>query len=111
MKQFQLDSRRGVTRLACAAGVASLLFLFFTALAIAQKKQPPAKPVDLNSASVVELQTIPGVGPATAEAIVNFREKSGRFKRVEDILAIRGISKQKLDAMRPYITVQPPGPD
>jgi len=67
--------------------------------------------VDLNSASVAELQAVPGIGPATAEAIVNFREKSGRFKRVEDVLAIRGISKQKLEAMRPYVTVNPSGPD
>ena len=38
------------------------------------------------------------------------REKSGRFQRVEDLLAVRGISQKKLDAMRPYVTVSAPPP-
>jgi competence ComEA-like helix-hairpin-helix protein len=77
------------------------------------EKHPPAKPIDLNLANAKELQELPGVGPVTAQRIVGMREKSGRFKRVEDLLAIRGISQKKLDAMRPYITVSatpPPAP-
>jgi type II secretory pathway component PulK len=39
------------------------------------------------------------------------RQKSGRFHRVEDLLAVRGISQKKLDAMRPYVTISaPPAP-
>ena len=75
------------------------------------EKHPPAKPIDLNLANIKELQELPGVGPVTAQRIVGMREKSGRFKRVEDLLAIRGISQKKLDAMRPYVTVSaPPAP-
>jgi competence ComEA-like helix-hairpin-helix protein len=74
--------------------------------AIAQaQKQPPSKPIDLNVANVKELQELPGVGPVTAQRIVDLREKSGRFRRVEDLLAVRGISQKKLDAMRPFVTV------
>jgi competence protein ComEA len=51
---------------------------------------------------------VPGIGPSTAKAIINFREKSGPFRRVEDILAIRGISKQALERTRPYLSVNPP---
>jgi competence ComEA-like helix-hairpin-helix protein len=69
------------------------------------EKHPPAKPIDLNLANVKELQELPGVGPVTAQRIIDMREKSGRFNRVEDLLAIRGISQKKLDAMRPYIIV------
>jgi competence protein ComEA len=69
------------------------------------EKHPPAKPIDLNLANVKELQELPGVGPVTAQRIIDMREKSGRFHRVEDLLAIRGISQKKLDAMKPYITV------
>src|SRR5579864_6462163 len=72
------------------------------------EKHPPAKPIDLNLANVKELQELPGVGPVTAQRIIDLREKSGRFHRAEDLLAVRGISQKKLDAMRPYITVTAP---
>ena len=102
-----MNSRSSIARFAFILAAASLLFLFSGA-ALAQKKNPPAKPVDLNSASVEQLQQVPGIGPATAKSIVNFREKSGPFQRVEDLLAIRGISKQALERMRPYVTVSAP---
>ena len=102
-----MRSRSSVARLAFIFAVASLLFLFGDA-ARGQKKNPPARPVDLNSASVEQLQQVPGIGPATAKSIINFREKSGPFRRVEDLLAIRGISKQALERIRPYVTVSAP---
>jgi comEA protein len=72
------------------------------------KKTPPAHPIDLNAATVKELEQLPGIGPTTAKAIVQFRAKSGRFRRVEDLLAVRGISVNKLGKLRPYVTVGPP---
>ncbi len=72
------------------------------------QKPPPAKPFDLNTATVEELQTLPTVGPVAAKAIVRFREKSGPFRRVEDLLAVRGFTKKRLAKIRPYITVTPP---
>ncbi len=74
------------------------------------QKKPPAKPIDLNTATVEQLQQLPGVGPSTAKAILQFREKSGPFRRVEDLLAIRGITKQRLEKIRPYVTVSPGPP-
>ncbi len=71
------------------------------------KKQPPPKPLDLNSATLEQLQQLPGIGPTTAKAIVRFREKSGPFRRVEDLLVIRGITKARLEKLRPYVTVSP----
>jgi competence ComEA-like helix-hairpin-helix protein len=84
--------------------LATLLLVLSCAMAQAQK-QPPARPIDLNAANVKELQELPGVGPVTAQRIIDMRQKSGRFHRIEDLLAVRGISQKKLDAMRPYITV------
>ena len=82
------------------------LFLAFVFCAGASaEKHPPAKPIDLNAANVKELQELPGVGPVTAQRIIDLRQKSGRFHRVEDLLAVRGISPKKLDAIRPYVTV------
>jgi competence protein ComEA len=72
-----------------------------------EKKEAPARPLDLNQASIEELQKLPGIGPTTAKAIVRFREKSGPFRRVEDLLAIRGITKRKLEQLRPHVRVVP----
>ena len=85
----------------------TLLCLALASAALA-KKTPPAHPIDLNAATVKELEQLPGIGPATAKAIVQFRTKSGRFRRVEDLLAVRGISVNKLEKLRPYVTVGPP---
>jgi competence ComEA-like helix-hairpin-helix protein len=84
--------------------IPGLALVVFCAAAQAEK-HPPAKPIDLNFANVKELQELPGVGPVTAQRIIDLREKSGRFHRVEDLLAVRGISQKKLDALRPYVTV------
>ena len=87
-------------------------FLLCVALIVAAaqtgKKKPPEKPLDLNTASVEQLQQLPGIGPATAKAIVTFREKSGPFRRVEDLLVVRGITKRRLEKLRPFVIVQPP---
>jgi competence ComEA-like helix-hairpin-helix protein len=100
--------RRAIAFRQLSRAVAVALVLAFCAVALAQKKPPPAKPLDLNSASAEQLQLVPGIGPKTAAAIVNFRRKSGPFRRVDDLLAIKGISKRKLEELRPYVTVVPP---
>ena len=90
--------------------VALLCCCFLIASAVLAKKIPPAKPLDLNTATQAELAQLPGVGASTAKAIVQFREKSGPFERVEDLLAIRGISTRKLQQIRPYVDVSKPIP-
>lgn len=62
-------------------------------------------PVDLNTATLEQLDALPGVGPATAKAILAERGKRGRFKSVEDLLDVRGIGPAKLDAIRDLVTV------
>jgi competence ComEA-like helix-hairpin-helix protein len=94
-------------RLRISALTATLLLILSSVIGAAQK-HPPAKPIDLNVANVKELQQLPGVGQVTAQRIIDMRQKSGRFRRVEDLLAIRGISQKKLEALRPYVTVSPP---
>ena len=89
-----------------------LCWISFAALtggAFAQKKAPAA-PIDLNTATAQQLQQLPGVGPAMANAIVQFRKKSGPFERLEDLLAIRGITSRKLARLRPYLTLSKPAP-
>ena len=86
------------------------LGLIFPPLADAGKKKPPAKPVDLNTATSEELQQVPGIGPATAEKILQMRKSYGAFKSVDDLLAIRGLGAKRLEKMRKYLTVGKPAP-
>ena len=89
--------------------LSAIALLVGLSFASAQSKKPlPAKPLDLNTATVEELETLPTVGPAAAKAIVRFREKSGPFRKVEDLLAVRGFTQKRLKTLRPYITVSPP---
>jgi len=63
--------------------------------------------IDLDAATAEQLDALPGVGPATAAAIVDYRTKNGPFTRVEDLLDVRGIGDAKLDALRDSVTVGP----
>ncbi len=65
----------------------------------------PAQPLDLNTATAAELDVLPGVGPATAQAIVAHRTEHGRFRSVSDLLSVRGIGPAKLEAIRPLVRV------
>ena len=64
-------------------------------------------PVDLNTATEADLDRLPGIGPATAAAIVSHRSLHGPFRTVEDLLDVRGIGEAKLDALRGLISVSP----
>ena len=61
-------------------------------------------PIDLNRASAAELDQLPGVGPATAAAIVAHRDANGPFSSVDDLEAVRGIGPAKVEALRPLVT-------
>lgn len=93
-RQFAAQFFLGILGLALAA----------IPLALAKKK-PPAHPVNLNTASAAELQEVPGIGPATAQKILDTRKSYGAFKSVDDLLAIKGIGQKRLDKMRKYLTV------
>jgi competence ComEA-like helix-hairpin-helix protein len=72
----------------------------------AKKLPPPSKPFDLNTANYDQLHSLPGVGPVTAQRILDYRKKSGPFLRVEDLLAVRGISAGRLEKIRQYVMVK-----
>lgn len=61
--------------------------------------------VDLNLADDAALQTLPGVGPATAAAILDWREQNGAFRSVDDLLGVPGIGEKTLEKLRPQVTV------
>jgi competence protein ComEA len=65
----------------------------------------PAGPVNVNSATVDQLDVLPGVGPTTAAAIVAHREQHGPFQTIEQLGDVRGIGPAKLEALRGLVTV------
>jgi comEA protein len=70
---------------------------------LAANKKPPAAPINLNTATSDELQQVPGIGPVTAEMILQMRKSYGPFKSVDDLRAIRGIGPKRLEKMRKYL--------
>jgi competence protein ComEA len=61
--------------------------------------------INLNSATATELDTLPGVGPSTAQAIISYRNRKGPFGKVEDLLNVPGIGPAKVAAIRDQVTV------
>jgi competence ComEA-like helix-hairpin-helix protein len=84
----------------------SLCFLL-VAVSSATKK-PPTQPVNINTADSTQLQLVPGIGPSTAEKILQMRKSYGAFKSVNDLMAIRGIGPKRLEKMKKYLTVGKP---
>jgi competence protein ComEA len=66
----------------------------------------PAR-VDLNRATLAELQQLPGIGPKLAVRIEEYRRTRGPFRKVEDLRKVTGIGAKKLEQLRPYVTITP----
>ena len=71
--------------------------------------RPPAMAIDINKATPNDLQKLPRIGPGLAKQIVAYREKNGPFKRVEDLMVIKGMGFKKWKEIRPYVRVQKAG--
>jgi competence protein ComEA len=65
----------------------------------------PAPLVSLNSADQAALETIPGVGPVTATAILDFRAQVGSFSSIDQLLDVSGIGPATLESIRPYVSL------
>jgi competence protein ComEA len=94
-----------------AAAVLLLLIAVWTAPALHAAEgdgQDRAKAIDVNSAPAVELEKLPGVGPALAKRIVDFREKNGPFGSVNDLLKVQGIGEKSLARFRDRVVASKP---
>lgn len=94
-----------VMRRAQSLGLAlALALLMSSTLAVAGPATTPS-PVDLNTASVEQLTELPGIGPALASRIVEYREKAGQFESVEELMNVRGIGEKSFAKLEPHVRV------
>ena len=95
-------------RLAGARALAFLLALGIAANALpalADGEPRLTGTVNVNTASVEELQLLPGIGESRAEALVAERKRRGGFKQVQDLLEVKGIGESSLERLKPHVAV------
>jgi competence protein ComEA len=62
-------------------------------------------PVNLNTATQAQLETLPGIGASAAQRILEYRQKNGSFKKIEDLMNVKGIGEKSFLKLKPLITV------
>ena len=100
---------RGMTTVMAAALTLALAGL--PVHAVAQDTQAAVKTsaavVNLNTATASELEALPGIGPKTAVRILEYRQKSGNFKKIEELMNVKGIGEKSFLKLKNLITVTP----
>jgi comEA protein len=90
-----------------------------TSLSLSAQEPPAAKksaavapttsaPLNLNTATTAQLETLPGIGPAVAARIIEHRQKNGGFKKVEELMNVKGIGEKSFLKIKALVAVTPP---
>jgi competence protein ComEA len=64
--------------------------------------------INVNTATAVQLEALPGIGPKLAARIVEHRQKNGAFKKVEELMNVQGIGEKNFLKLKPLVTITPP---
>jgi competence protein ComEA len=86
-----------------------MMFVAWLAIGCASERAAPPVPfLDLNAATEKEMEALPGIGPERARSIMASRNaRGGRFRRLDDLLEIKGIGPETVDKIRPYVVLGP----
>jgi competence protein ComEA len=118
--QHRSLSLEDIMRITIATVLAVCGALMLTSPAVAAPIDQPAAPaaqtvakptINLNTATIDQLETLPGIGQKTAERIIEYRTKSGGFKRIEDLMNVKGIGEKSFLKLKPLVSVGPPKTD
>ena len=96
---FNLRIKAGLTVI-ILAGLMALL-LPHQALAV----DPPEEKININTASATELQKLPRIGEKVAQRIIDFRKKHGKFKKIEELMKVKGIGEKMFNNLKDLITI------
>ena len=101
-----------MSRVLCALLVAGCCLSVSSTAASAQSKPAsakaaaaPASIVNLNTATISQLATLPGIGDTTAQRNVEYRDKNGGFKKVEELMNVKGIGEKSFLKLKPLVTL------
>jgi len=94
-----------VTVLAMAAIPATAAQQKSSAAKSASAAAAPTAPVNINTATQEQLETLPGLGAKVAQRIIDYRQKNGNFKKVEDLMNVKGIGEKSFLKLEPMLTV------
>jgi len=86
----------------------ALVLVSFPFLQAQTTSKAADKKIDINTASVVELQKLPRIGEKVAQRIVDFRKENGKFKKIEEIMKVKGIGEKIFGGIKDFITVGKP---
>lgn len=101
------------TSIATVLAICGTILITSPAFATTRQQTAPAaaaasKPaINLNAATIDQLETLPGIGRKTAERIIEYRTKSGGFKRIEDLMNVKGIGEKSFLKLKPLVVVPP----
>jgi competence protein ComEA len=94
----------------------ALIALALSSTAVRAAQRPPTPNasapstillINLNTATMAELESLPGIGTRTAERIIEHRQKNGSFKKIEELMNVRGVGEKSFLKLKPLITVTP----
>ena len=92
-------------RIVCVLALCLGLALSSVSVMAQKSTAAPAEKININSATSEQLQAIPGIGPATAKAILEYRAKVGKFNKIDEIINVKGIGEKKFQKIKDRLAV------